>query len=283
MTTLIVLQDVLGASVGHIWADGSLSLDPSWLQKNGLMASFSADSDAATPSILGDPVPSGSQRPIHTGSPPPVTVPVDVETFPADQRSGTIHTGAPSPPDTNGHTETFPADQDNGPAILEARAQPTIDRLPPSAGAPDGTQRYRIGGNTITLTPQPGGTYKAEVTINEDFGDVVRGSATKKAGADARAKGQNGDVGFHTIAHRFFPGLTETIVPGNGDLNGSDYRAMENRIAAGVARGETVTGTIDPLPEDSARPQLLSVDLVARDHAGNMLYPIGGNFPNKAP
>jgi hypothetical protein len=57
---------------------------------------------------------------------------------------------------------------------------------------------------------------------------------------------------------------------------------MENRVAAGVARGETVTGTIDPVPEDSVRPQVLPLNLVARDHAGDMLYAIG-DFPNKAP
>ena len=44
-----------------------------------------------------------------------------------------------------------------------------------------------------------------------------------------------------------------------------------------------MTGTIDPLPEDSARPQQLFVRLRAEDPAGNKLYPIGGIFPNQAP
>jgi len=96
-----------------------------------------------------------------------------------------------------------------------------------------------------------------------------------------RAKGEDGDVGFDSIMHRFFPGLTESI--GNGVLNGSDYRTMENEIGRAVVDGQTVTGTIQPLPEDSARTQLLAVDLAARDQAGNMLYPIGCDFPNKAP
>lgn len=230
-----------------------------------------------------DPIPEGSAIPPHMGAPPPAVDQANVETFPATQPAGATHTGTPAPQVTAGNTESFPASQKNGPTVLEARAQPPVTELPAPAGSPEGTRSYQVGGNTITLIPQPGGTYKADVTIREDFGDVVRSSATKQASADARADGADGDVGFHTTAHRFFPGLTETIVPGNGALNNSNYRAMENKIAAAVADGYTVAGTIAPLPADQTRPDRFSVELMARDSAGKAAYEIGGIFPNEAP
>jgi hypothetical protein len=266
--------------VGQIWADGTVSLDPAWLQTKGLVP-FSAT--PAAPLIHADPIPEGSAIPPHMGAPPPAVDQANVETFPATQPAGATHTGTPAPQVTAGNTESFPASQKNGPTVLEARAQPPVTELPAPAGSPEGTRSYQVGGNTITLIPQPGGTYKADVTIREDFGDVVRSSATKQASADARANGADGDVGFHTTAHRFFPGLTETIVPGNGALNNSNYRAMENKIAAAVADGYTVAGTIAPLPADQTRPDRFSVELMARDSAGKAAYEIGGIFPNEAP
>lgn len=141
-----------------------------------------------------------------------------------------------------------------GPTVMEARAQPPIKSVEPPEGSPPGTKSYEIGKNKITLTPQPAGTYKADFDIREDFGDVERSSATRTAGANARANGEDGDVGFHTVAHRFLPGLTETLVPGNGSLNLSSYKAMENRIAGQIRLGNTVSGSIQPVPREAIRP-----------------------------
>jgi len=288
-----------GQSVAALNPDGSLQFDRNYLGSLAKTPPAATNSPATRADLEGfDEQLSGVRtdregfylRP-DAGNPLIETFPISadagrplIETFPVSPDAGNplIETFPVSPDAGKSLIETFPGDQNNGPTILEARAQPPVTERPAPAGSPEGTRSYEVGQNRITLTPQPGGTYKADVAIKEDFGDVVRSSATKQVGADARTKGEDGDVGFHTIAHRFFPGLTETIVPGNGALNSSGYRTMENEIGRAVAKGHTVTGTIEPLPEDSARPQALSVALSVRDHAGNMLYPIRDIFANKA-
>ena len=56
--------------------------------------------------------------------------------------------------------------------------------------------------------------------------------------------GDPGDVGFHLGADRFgFQGGPLNVVPGNGELNGGRYRALENELAGYVADGSRVNAT----------------------------------------
>jgi hypothetical protein len=251
-----------GQSVAALNPDGSLQFDRNYLGSltktppaPPKIETFSLSPDAGKPLIETFPVSPDAGKPL-------------IETFPVTPDGG------------KSLIEIFPADQNSGPTILEARPQPPVSELPAPAGSPVGTQTYQVGQNSITLTPQPGGTYKADFVIKEDFGDVVRSSATKQAGADARAKGEDGDVGFHTIAHRFFPGLTETVVPGNGQLNNSAYRAMENGIAAQLKDGLTVEGSIQPIPDSASRPSELRVSYTAKAATGEVEDAFAQRFPN---
>lgn len=63
---------------------------------------------------------------------------------------------------------------------------------------------------------------------------------------------------FHTVGRRSFPGVTETLVPGNGSLNLSAYKAMENDIDSQNKAGETVSGVNSTPAARSRSPTSIS-------------------------
>jgi hypothetical protein len=139
----------------------------------------------------------------------------------------------------------------------------------------------KVGVNDIVLSPAGKENFHVSFEIRTDYGAVRRPSAVRNAQDTARARGKPSDVGFHTMAHRFFPGLEETVVPGDAVLNASGWRKMENRIAATVKKGGRASGSISLSPVNARRPRSFGVDIQLFDELGNDAGTIRRKFENE--
>lgn len=163
-------------------------------------------------------------------------------------------------------------------------APPIFSRSPPS-GSPAGTLSYKVGENEIVLTPRSGrnGPYDVDFVIRKTYGSLQRNSNVTQAQRNARARGRTDDEGFHTAAHQFFPGLEETILPGNRALNRGPWRVIENAVAQQTKEGNVVRGTITLRKLRAGRPAEFRISYKASDVSGEMIKEFDKIVKNETP
>ncbi len=150
------------------------------------------------------------------------------------------------------------------------RVVPKVEALHSLEEAASGIRKYKVGDNHITLTRNAAGNFDSEFTVRTDYGDLQRSREVVASQRAARQAGKPGDVGFHTLPHRFYPGVPEPIVPGDRVLNSEGWRSMENDIARSAKAGHTVSGSVKLQPSNERRPNEFIVEYKVEKAEGDI-------------